>query len=120
GQQQGQLNVLKRGEYREEIVELKYETDVPGPPAGQLLPVHPGDLVAPDHDAAGIRTVESRKQIEQRALPASRRTHQRKKFALRDVHVHTGEYRDFLRVPVVGLGDISDLDQRHLSAPIEP
>jgi energy-coupling factor transporter ATP-binding protein EcfA2 len=50
GQQQGQLDVLCRGQNRDQVVHLEDEADVAGAPRGQPARRHAGDLVTGDRD----------------------------------------------------------------------
>ncbi len=46
GEQQGQFDVFKGGEHRDQLVELEDEADVVGPPVGQLGLGEPGQIDA--------------------------------------------------------------------------
>ncbi len=53
GENQRQLDVLKRGEHGDQVVHLEDEAHVPRAPLRQLAAGHVGDLIAVDRNAAG-------------------------------------------------------------------
>src|ERR1700726_3967059 len=68
GEQQRQLNVLKRGEYGNEVVHLKDEADVARPPLRELISRHVRDFVARYGNTAVRGDIEAAEQIQQRSL----------------------------------------------------
>jgi hypothetical protein len=68
GQQQRKLDVLEGAQNGDQIVQLKDESDVTGPPFGQLLLVELGYVFAVDHHAAGVGLVDAGDQVEQGRL----------------------------------------------------
>jgi hypothetical protein len=67
-QQERQLDVLVRGEDRQQMIELENEADVPGAPARELALRHSRDEIVADPDFARGRLIESGNQIQQRRL----------------------------------------------------
>src|SRR5207237_656430 len=58
-QQQRQLDVLQRGEHRDQVVHLKNESDVPRAPRRERGLVEARDLFAVDDDAAAGRSIDA-------------------------------------------------------------
>src|SRR5215470_10439360 len=68
GEQQRQLDILKRGKNRNQVVHLKDEAYVPGPPLRERAARHVGDFVSVHGDGASGRNIQAAKQIQQRGL----------------------------------------------------
>jgi hypothetical protein len=68
-EQERKLDVLVGGEDRNQVVELEDESDVAGPPPGQLTVGELGDVLAVDDDRSRRRPVDPCDQVEERALP---------------------------------------------------
>src|SRR5208337_5340461 len=73
GQEKRQLNVLERGQYRDQVVGLKDEPDIVGAPAGDLGLGEVAENLAVDGDLALGRPVKPRDQVQERGLARSRR-----------------------------------------------
>jgi len=69
GEQQRQLNVLRRTQHWHQIIELEDEADVRRPPAGELAPREPVDRRAGDMDFPRVCPVDRAQEIEQGRLP---------------------------------------------------
>jgi hypothetical protein len=76
------LDVLRRGERREQVRELEDETDRPRPVARRIVEVV--EPQAPDGDRPGVGLVERADQVQQRALAGARRAGERDQLARRD------------------------------------
>ncbi len=71
-QLQRDLDVLARGQGRDEVEGLEDEADRLRPHAGPLVLGERGEVVAVEHHAAAGRPVQAGEQAEQRALAAAR------------------------------------------------
>src|SRR5690349_178157 len=80
-QQQRQLDVLERSQHRHEIESLKNVTDVRVAPGRKLTLTHPRQLRSHHLNIAIGRTIDARKQIQQRRLARTTRSHQRQKIS---------------------------------------
>src|SRR5437870_3709900 len=110
-QQKRQLHVFECIEHGDEVVELKDESDVAGPPAGQRRLAEAGDLLAVDDDPTARRPVDAGDQIKQRRLARAGRTHQSQKIAARNVQRDPVQNGDVKFVALVDLANIADLNQ---------
>ena len=112
GEQQRQLDVLARGEHRDQVEELEHEADVLGAEARELVL---GQLV--QHAARDRRrwpsfgAVESREQVEQRRFAGARRTHQRHEPPALDAQRDVLERVHLVGAAAVDPRDVLDLDQ---------
>jgi len=111
---QGQLHVLEGREHRDQVVELEDEPHVGGPPAGQLRLVEGRDVDAADDDRAAVDLVDPGDEIEQRALARARGAHQREELAFADVEVDVPQNGNDVAAALVGLADVSHLDDDRL------
>ena len=84
-QQEGHDNIFPGRQYREQVKLLEYKTDAPAPESGQLPVAHAVNIPAIVSQAARGRPVQPGKQVEQRALPASRRPHYGNEFLRGDL-----------------------------------
>src|SRR5258707_15233657 len=82
GEQQWKLDVLIGGEHGNQVVHLKYETDVAGAPLGVVARGPVGNLVGAYGKGAGRRPVEPAEEIGQRSVAAAAGPHQSDKVAL--------------------------------------
>ena len=82
-QQERQLDVLERGEHRDQVVELKDEPDVARAPR-RRAPASDRPLISvpPMRIEPLRRTIDAREQIQQRRLARSGRSHQAEEVAL--------------------------------------
>ena len=110
-EQQRQLDVLKRGEHRDEVVHLEDEADVAGPPLGQLVGGHVRDFVAGDGDAAVRRDIEAAQQIEQGGLARAAGPHEGHEIAFVDVEIQALQHLDLFAAAAVGLVQTANLDE---------
>ena len=110
GEKQGKLDVFKGGEDRDEIVELKDEPHIDGPPGGKLAFRKGGDIDAADVDRAAVDLIEGGNEIEKGALSRARRAHQRQKLSLFNVEVDIHQDGSDPVSSSVGFGHIFDLN----------
>src|SRR5467141_2218235 len=110
--QQRQLDVLVGREHWNQVVELKHEPDVPGPPTGELRFAQLRDVRAGDRDRPRVRAIDARDQVQQRGLARPRGAHQAEKFSLRNVERDVVQHGDRHAVAAVGLRDTANLDDR--------
>src|SRR5437867_889605 len=112
-EQQRQLDVLERGQHRDQVVELEDEADVARAPHRELAPVQLVDRGVPHPHLARGRTVDAADQVEERRLAAPRGAHERDEIARGHVQRQAVEHRDLLLVALVDLADIAELDRCH-------
>src|SRR5579862_4470150 len=96
GEQKRQLDVLLGRKSWHEIVELKHEADMPGPPFGQGLTGQFVEALAAHRQFAARRPVEAANQVQQRGLARPGWSHQRKELTGRDLQIHAVERLDGL------------------------
>src|SRR5262249_61572244 len=73
--EQGQLDVLERGNPRQQVERLEDEADLAAADAGESVAVEPGHVLAVDQIAALGGRVEAAEEIHERGLSRSRRAH---------------------------------------------
>src|SRR5690606_18670243 len=111
-QQQRQLDVALGRQYRQEVVELEDEADVPRAPAREAGAAEAADCRAADVDRAARRRVEATQQVEQRGLARPRRAHERQEITLRNVEIHALEHVDALASAREVLLDTTNTNER--------
>src|SRR5437763_5025091 len=79
------LDILVRGEHRDEIEGLENEAEDLGPGGGEAVEGEGGDVDAVDDDAPGVRLVDAADQIEQRGFTAAGGAGEGEKIAASDV-----------------------------------
>ena len=95
-QQQRQLDVLRCGEHRHQVVELEDEADIAGAPGGELAFGHAVDALIGDRKLTLIDMIDAAEQVQQRGLARTGRSHDGDEIAARDRHVEMIEDRDRL------------------------
>jgi hypothetical protein len=110
-QQQGQLDVLKRREHRDEVVHLEDEADVARAPVGQFPARHVRDFIARHADGAARRNIEAAQQVEQRGFARAARPHEGHEIAAVDVQVESLQDVDVLIAAAVGFIQPAHLNQ---------
>ena len=120
GQQQRQLDVLRRGQHRHQIVELEDEADIGGAKARELALRQPVDALPGDMDLAARRPVDAAEQIEQRRLARARRPHHGDEVAARDGEVEVVEDRDRLLALDEALAQAGEANHRVSDAMSSP
>ena len=107
-----QRHVLEHGQARNQIVELKHETDMLAPVARQFGVVGADKvMVAPACLATG-RRIEPAEDVEQRRLARTGRPEQHDEFAFIDVEIDVPERVDLDFAHDIGLGQIAGLKHR--------
>ena len=112
-EQQRQLDVLERGEHRNQVVELEDEADVPRAPRRERALGQPADVGVADANRAARRPIDAGQQVQQRRLARAGRPHQPEEVALGHRDGDVGEHRDLDRVPAIDLRHVADFDQSH-------
>src|SRR5262249_45882716 len=110
-EQQRQLDVLVRGEDREQVVELEDEADASRPPPGQLALRHGRDVLVADVDVAAGWRVEPGDQVEERRLPRPGRAHEGEEVALGDVEGELLQDADLLGAAGERLVQVANADE---------
>src|SRR5271168_4052954 len=110
GQQQRQLHVLKRGQHRDQVECLKNVADVFVAPVCRLRIVKLENILILNQQLPGSRPVNGRDHVQQRSLAGPRRSHQRQKFAGRDVDRDIVQRLHFERLATENLADIASLN----------
>src|SRR5664280_723044 len=105
------LNVLERAKSRDQVVELEDKADDFGSVLHGIAQVF--DAPRANADRARIGPVERSDQVEQRALTAARRTHQRNELARLDAQVHVLERAN--QPALEALADVLDDDLNTMS-----
>lgn len=103
-------HVFERGQRRNQVKELKHESDHRASKPGQIVLAQARDVPVTDRDTAGCRRVESGNQSEQRRLAAARRPSDRQELRLRDHQIKRIENREGLTTALDGLGDVLQFD----------
>src|ERR1700684_30713 len=111
GEQQRQLDVLKRSENGDQVVHLKYEAHVARAPFGELAAGHMSDFIAGHGDAAVGGYVQSAEQIEQGGLARAARAHESDELALVHVKIEPRQYVNLPAAALVLLVEAADFDQ---------
>src|SRR5260370_26777246 len=111
GQQQRQLDVLKRSEHWNEVVHLENKTNMAGAPLRQLTAGQVRNFVAVDGDAAGRGNIETAKQIEQRGFAGAAGAYERDKVALVHVEIQSLQHLNLLTAAAVGLVQTANADE---------
>src|SRR5438477_4978845 len=107
-EQQRQFDVLERGQDGNQVVQLKDESDVPCAPCGERALRETADLGLADANGATSGPIDSGKQVEQRRLARTRRSHQTKKIPLGHADRHALEHRNLDCVAPIGFGDVAE------------
>src|SRR4029079_19760842 len=82
GHHHWQLDVLERGDARNEVEELEDEPDALEPVRLQRALVHRGEILAVDEDRSRRGTIDAAEQVQQRRLAAAARSHDRDRGSL--------------------------------------
>jgi hypothetical protein len=85
GEQQRELDVLRRGEDRDQVEGLEDEAHRAGPVLRPPGVAHSMDVLAGDDDRALVDVVEAREAVQQGRLAGARRAHDRDELTLIDL-----------------------------------
>jgi hypothetical protein len=81
-------------------------------PGGELVLGH-GDRVGAQHAQLAARgPVDAGNDVEQRALPRTLGAHEAYKITLENAKIDVAQHGDFYAVPLEGLAEIRDFNQR--------
>ena len=103
-----QLEVLERGDARNEIEELKHEADAQQAMLFERALVHLREILSIDDDLSRRRPIDSAEQVEQRRLAAAARTHDRDRFAATNFPRALAQRVDLLRRHLIPLAHALD------------
>jgi hypothetical protein len=103
----GHHRVLNGRKFGEKVMELKHESDVPIPEAGQLLRTPPENVFIPQENFASRGIVQAAHKMQQRALSRSRWSDYRHELSLfdgqvqvlEDDNVRRGSFVDLRQIP---------------------
>ena len=110
GQEQGQLDVLQRGQHGDQVVELEDETDVARSPGRELGLGQSRDDLVVYGDGSGRGSVETGDQVQERRLSRPGGPHQGDEIPLLQNELDVLQDRDLLGLPPIRLGDVLDAD----------
>src|SRR5262245_17308989 len=104
GQLERKLDILDRGQYRNQVELLEDETDVFIPPVRDLPVAQLAQVVAQHTDLALRWTVHRCDQVQKRRFPGAGRPHERHEIALRDLQAHAcqGNHVEFVADEFLG------------------
>src|SRR5439155_4228423 len=102
-EQQGQLDVLHRGEHGDQVERLEYEAHVLRPVLRAPGVGYGVDVLALHQHSALVDVVETGEAVEQRRLAVARRPHHREILAARDPQVDTAQRLHLERARAVRL-----------------
>src|SRR2546426_8487524 len=103
---EGHHHVLQRGEFPQEMVELKDKPQLAVPQLGELVGIQVGVARAVEPDVPARRAVECAQQVQQRALAGSRSAHDR--YELSAVHLELHAAQHFERLAVAAREHLPD------------
>ena len=98
------LDVLQRGEGRQQVVELEHEADRPGPEVVHVL--EPRQVLACHPDLARGRLIQRAEHVQQRALATAAGPHHGQQLAARHRQVHAIQRADGRLAGAVELGQM--------------
>jgi hypothetical protein len=104
GEQQRVLDVLERGQHRQQVEVLEHEAQAARAEVGQRIVGQGVHRLAPDHDGAAVGPVDAADQVEQRRLAAARRTGDDGEAVGQDDEVDVDQRRHVDRIEPVGPG----------------
>src|SRR6185369_5084843 len=109
GQQQRQLDVLKRREHRNEVVHLEDKADVTRAPGCELASREVRDLVACNSNGSCAGQIDATKKIQQGAFAGSAWPHEGDELAGRHVQIQTLKNMDRFTTALISLIEPTDL-----------
>ena len=96
--QEGHHHVLQRGEFPQEMVELEDEPQLTVPELGERRRIQVGIAGPVEPDVSPGRPIQRPQEVQQGALPGSRRAHNRHELATADLEVHAAQHLERLAV----------------------
>src|SRR5215468_1418229 len=103
--EQGHHDVLFRAELREQVVELKYEAEVPGAKLRELPFAQLIDPPLADLHTSAVRSIECSENVQQRALSSAGDANDCQNRATRDREINASQDFDAFGGTGVGLFD---------------
>src|SRR3972149_11715816 len=97
GEEERQLDVARRAQDREEVIELEDESHMPRSPGGEPSFRQSIDTLTIDGDLSLVRAVEPSDQIQERALARARGAHERQEVPFRNLQIEPFQDVDLLR-----------------------
>ena len=107
------LDVLRRIEFRHQMMELKDEADVPVAKPHERGIVERTKIRVGNDDLSRVRAIQASDQMQQRALPYSRRADNRDHLAMGNVQLEVAKHVDPLGTQLVDLVEALDVDEWH-------
>jgi hypothetical protein len=112
GELDRELDVLARGQERDEVPALEHDADLAGAHSGPLGVVEPGDVDTVDHDRPGVRSHQTGDHAEQRRLAAARRADEARRGPARERQRRAAQHGCVDTLLVVGLRNGVDVQER--------
>ena len=113
-----ELDVLECGEVLHQVVELEHKANVMPAVECEVVLREPRDLAARKPDGPGGAGVHASEHVEHRGLACARRAHNHAEFALHDVARHPRHGVNLDATHAVGLADVPELNECHVTRPI--
>ena len=111
----GKLDVLPCRQILDEIIELKYESDIVAPVGGHLLFIVGGDLRSVQKDLAVRQAVHAAEDVQKRGLSGPGRTDDDADLALLDRETGVVKRGDLDLPHMIDLADVLEFDKmRHV------
>ena len=107
---QWQFDVVERGGARQQVEGLEDEADLAVAHGGELVVVHLGHDLAPQHVAPLGRCVEAPDEVHEGGLSGARGAHDRDVLALLDLEGDAAQRLDLLRPHLVGAPEVLGVD----------
>jgi hypothetical protein len=120
--EEGEFDVLRRGQHGNQVVGLEDESDVVGAPVREVGVVEIADVRSLHEDFTLRRPIEAADEVEQRRLAGTRRAHEREPLAFSDRKREPGEDLHRFRAARVGHPEIADIHEcfSHRISPCAP
>ena len=113
-EQQGQRDVLLRGQIRQQVEELEDEADLAPPEERGLVVAQLGQAVRADRDLAGRERRQAGRDVQDGALAGAARSHDRAELALGHGEREVAQDLHLRRALTEGLRDVLEMDHRAL------
>src|SRR5579863_8759705 len=110
GEQQREFDILKRGEYRNQVKGLKNVSDVHVAPVGGLRIAEAEHVLTQHQQFSRSGPVDCRNHIQQRRLTGTRRPHQSQELSAADLDGNVVKRLNLERVAFEDFADVAGLD----------
>ena len=117
-EEQGELDVLRNRQSRDEMEELEHEPHLPPAQLGPVAGRERGQVAAVEHDAPAVGLVEAARQVEQGGLARSAGADESEELARFELEVDLVEGDDLLTPAVEALRHRFKAQQGHLGYPL--